>query len=163
MSEAFDLWGFLGSLSKRDLRAYEKLSDEAKKGAAPFVLMRWMTGTSDAAQIVRLNTFVNPYAFSLGQDKTLLCKLLAAAATGKSGRYTWLKGPGSKGEKLKLEVIKEYYALSTREASEYKVSADDTMAMAEELGWDEERLKKLATEVGYGPATAKKPGIKSKK
>jgi hypothetical protein len=147
MSEAFDLWAFLSTLSKRDLQAYEKLTAEAQRGVAPFVLMRWMTGTSDAAQIMRLNTFVNPYAFSLGGEKALLCKLLAAAATGKNGRYSWLKGPGSKGEKLRMEVIKEYYSVSAREASDYKISSDDIMLMSEELGWDDEKTKKLKKEL----------------
>lgn len=146
-NEAFDLFAFLGTLSKRDLTAYDKLSDEAKKAAAPFVVQRWLTGTSDAAQIVRVNTFVNPYTFSLGQDKTLLFKLLAAAATGKTSRYSWLKGPGSKNEKLRLEAIKQYYGISTREAASYAIDSSSILEMAAELGWDDEELKKLKAEV----------------
>lgn len=163
-NEAFDLFAFLGTLSKRDLGAYTKLVPEAQKAVAPFVLMRWMTGTSDAAQIVRINTFVNPYAFSLGQDKDLLCKLLAAAATGKTGRYAWLKGPGSKSEKLRLEVIKQFYGVSTREASSYTIDPESIMEMAAELGWDEDELKKLKAEVAKdGSGIAEKPGRKSPK
>ena len=144
-----DLWGFLGQLSKRDLSAYDRLTDEQKKEAAAFVIMRWLTGTADAAQIVRLNTFVNPYAFSLGQEKGLLFKLLAASCTNSGGRYTWLKAPGAKAQKLRLDVIKSYYGVSTKEASSYTTIEDGTVVqMAEELGWDDEQLKKLKKELG---------------
>jgi hypothetical protein len=163
-SEAFDLFAFLGTLSKRSLDAYDKLSPEGQKAVAPFVLQRWMTGTQDAAQIVRINTFVNPYAFSLGQDKALLCKLLAAAATGKTGRYSWVKGPGSKSEKLRLEVVKQFYSVSAREATSYNIDTDSIMEMAAELGWDEDELKKLKAEVAKDePGRAEKPSGKPKK
>lgn len=146
-SDAFDLFAFLGKLSKRDMSAYSKLSPEGQKACAPFVLMRWMTGNTDAAQIVRINTFVNPYAFSLGGDKELLCKLLAAAATGTTGRNTWIKGPGSKSEKLRLEVIKQFYDISSREAVDYQIDNQSVLEMAEQLGWDDEQCKKLKKEM----------------
>ena len=165
MTEDFDLFRFLGTLSKRDQLAYDKLSDDGKKSAAPFVIQRWMTGTSDAAQIVRINTFVNPYAFSLGQEKGLLFKLLAASATGNVGRYSWLKGPSVKtATKLQLEVIKGYYGCSTREAAGYVIDADDIMEMAADLGWADEELKKLKVEVAKdGSGNAKDTVGKSKK
>jgi len=163
-SEAFDLFAFLIQLSKGDLTAYEKLSPEAQKACAPFVLMRWMTGTSDAAQIVRINTFVNPYAFSLGQNKALLCRLLATTATGRSSRYRWIKGPGTKAEKLRLEVIKQFYGCSTREASEYRIDPESIMEMAAELGWDDDELKKLKAEVAKDePGRTEKQSGKPKK
>jgi hypothetical protein len=146
--DALDLFGFLSQLSRRDLSSYDKLSDEAKKVVAPFVLMRWMSGTSDAAQIVRLNAVVNKYAFSLGQEKALLCKLLAAAATGSTNRYSWLKGPGSKATRLRLEAVKSYYGVSAREAQAYStVGDDDILKMAEELGWSDDEMKKLKKEL----------------
>lgn len=155
----FDLFQGLADLSKRDLRWYEGLSDEDQKAALPFVITRWMTGTSDQAQIVRINTFVNPYVFSLSTEKGLLFSLLAAAATGKSKRYTWLKAPGAKAAtKLRLEVIKRYYDVSTREATGYAdiIDADDIMMMAEECGLDKDELAKLKKEVGDGSGSPKK-------
>lgn len=126
---------------------YDRLSDDGKKAAAPFVIMRWLSGTSDPAQIVRLNTFVNPYAFALGQEKALLFKLLAAATTHKPKRYYWLKGPGVTSNKLSLEVVKQYYGWSTREAQLQSFEAPDLVTMAEELGWDADQLKKLKKEL----------------
>jgi hypothetical protein len=163
---SFDLFQGLSDLSKRDVYWYKKLSDDDKKAAAPFVIARWMTGTNDIAQLVRLNTFVNPYIFSLGTEKGLLFSLLAASATGKSKRYSWIKAPGAKSAtKLRLEVIKQYYEVSTREAAGYAdtIEAEDILAMAEECGWEKEEIAKLKKEVGDGSGIVKKPsGIKKK-
>lgn len=163
---SFDLFQGLSDLSKRDLRWYQNLSEEDQKSASPFVIARWMTGTSDQAQLVRLNTFVNPYMFSLGTEKGLLFSLLAAAATGKSKRYNWIKAPGAKtATKLRLEVIKQHYDISTREALGYVdlIEAEDIMAMAEECGWDKEELAKLKKEVGDGSGIPKKSSSVKKK
>lgn len=145
--DAFDLFAALDSLTAGDLTWYDRLSPEGKKAAAPLIIMRWLCGTSDAAQIVRLNEFANRYVFSLGQDKALLFKLLAAATTKRPKRYYWLKGPGAVTKKLALEVAKEYYGWSTREAELQPIAAEDTIKMAEELGWDSDQLKKLKKEL----------------
>lgn len=142
----FDLFQGLSSLSSGNKEWYNDLSEAGKKGAAPFVMARWMTGTSDKAQIIRLNTFVNPYMFAGSADKSALFKLLAVAATGSTKRYQWLKAPGAKAKKMSLEVIKAYYECSTREAVSYVVSPETLLEMAEELGLDAEDIKKLKKE-----------------
>lgn len=163
--DAFDLFAGLESLTAGDLSWYDKLSPEGKKAAAPFVIMRWLCGTSDPAQIVRINTFVNPYAFSLGADKALLFKLLAAATTHRSKRYYWLKAPGAKNNRLSVEVIKQYFGCSTREAELHTtLTSTDLIDMAEELGWDADQLKKLKAEVEKDePGRTAKPIGKSAK
>jgi hypothetical protein len=145
--DSFDLFAGLDKLTGGDLDWYDKLPPEGKKTAAPFVIMRWLCGTSDLAQLVRINTFVNPYIFSLGSDKALLFKLLAAATVHKPKRYYWLKAPGAKSSRLAIEVVKQYYGWSTREAELQKVDPTDLVLMAEELGWDDEQLKKLKKEM----------------
>lgn len=145
--DAFDLFAGLDRLTAGDMTWYDKLSDAGKKAAAPFVMMRWLAGTSDPAQIVRLNTFVNPYAFSLGQEKALLFKLMAASTTHKPKRYYWLKAPGGTTNRLSLEVVKQYYGWSTREAALQPFEAAELVTMAEELGWDNDQLKKLKKEL----------------
>jgi hypothetical protein len=168
MADTLDLFGFLGQLNKRDLQAYAKLSPDAKKAAHPLVIMRWLSGTSDPAQIIRLNEIANAYVFNLGQEKELLFKLLAAACTGRVNRTTWLKGPGSSSTRLALEAIKAKYQCSTREAEEHLplLAAEDVVLCAEDAGWDKEQLKKLATELGkddIGTGSTKKVGRKPKK
>ena len=155
--DSFDLFAGLAALGRKDRQWFETLSPEGQKAAAPFVMMRWMTGTSDPAQIVRINTFVNRFVFAGTTSKAELFKSLAAAATGKNFRYSWLKGPGAKAKKLSLECIKQYYECSTREAVTYKVAPEDLISMAEELGWDKEELTKLKKELddGSGITTTK--------
>lgn len=162
---AFELFDSLSKISRGDQQWFDRLSDEDKKSAAPFVLGRWLTGTSDSAQLIRLNTFVNPYMFSMGQDKALLFKLLAAACTGKTTRYQWIKAPSAtKATKRSLEAIKQYYDISTREAALYaiNISGADLIEMAEELGWDSDELKKLKKEVDDQGSTEKSSSGKKK-
>jgi hypothetical protein len=147
--ENFDLFAFLGQLNKRDMHAYEKLSEEGKKAAHPFVIMRWLSGTSDQAQIVRLNATANRCMFALGEEKGLLFKLLAAACTGPK-RNQWIKGPGSSKSRLATEAITARFGCSTRESEEHLglLEPTDVLQFAEEAGWEKDQLKKLQVELG---------------
>jgi hypothetical protein len=148
--EQFDLFKFLGRLNKRDMQAYNELSEEGQKAAHALVIMRWLAGTSDQAQVVRLNEFANKYVFSLGKDKELLFKLLAAACTGNTSRTTWLKGPGTVKNQRALDVVKAKYGCSTREAEGYLplLKPEQLLEFAEELAWDKDEVKKLQAELG---------------
>ena len=159
---AFDLFEGLASLSSGNKEWYNNLSEAGQKASAPFVMTRWMTGTSDAAQIIRLNTVVNPYLFAGTADKSALFKLMAVAATGKSKRYSWVKGPGAKTKKMTIDVIKAYYDCSTREAVTYKVSNEDLLEMAEELGLEKEDVAKLKKELDDTGTTQKPSGKPAK-
>lgn len=158
--DAFDLFAFLGELNRRNLNAYTELSPEGQKAAHPLVIQRWLSGTSDSAQIVRLNMFSNKYVFTLGQHKPLLFKLLAAACTG-SKRNQWIKGPGGTSTKLSLDVIKRTHGCSTREAAMHIrfLKPEQVLEYGEELGLPKEELKKLSIELGV---EIKKP-VKVKK
>lgn len=161
--DSFDLFAGLSALGRKDLNWFESLTPEGQKAAAPFVMMRWMSGTSDSAQIIRLNTVANPYMFAGSADKSALFKLLATAATGRSTRFSWIKGPGTKTKKLSIEAITQYYDCSPREAITYKVAPEDLIEMAEELGWDKEEIAKLKKEVDDGSGTTTSKITKPKK
>lgn len=143
-----DLFAFLEKLNKRDHMAYDELVEDHKKAIAPLVIQRWLAGTGDKAQLVRLNETSNRFIFSLGQEKTLLFKLLAAACTGAKRNY-WLKGPAGEKTSLSLEAIKLKFGCSTREAVGYLklLDLDDITSFAEETGFDKEQLKKLSAEL----------------
>lgn len=161
----FDLFAGLGQLSRRNMQYYSELKPELQKSAVPLVMSRWLTGTSDRLQLIRLNTFVNPYVFSLGQDKELLFKLAAASCTGSTMRYQWIKPPGGKSDMpLREAVTTAFYACSRREAKEYLpcIDADQFIQMGEELGWSEDEMKKLKKEVEGGSGSTKKTGAKPK-
>lgn len=163
---AIDLFASLNEIGKkRNLQWYSNLSEEDQKTAHPFVIGRWLTGTSDPAQIVRINQFVNPYMFALGKDKDLLFSLLAAACTGSTARYRWIKGPASGGSSaLSVKAISDYYEVTLREATRYlqNTSHDTIIEMAEELGWDKEAMTKLKKELGNGSGSTEKSSSKSK-
>lgn len=165
---AIDLFPSLVEIGKkRNILWYDSLSDEDKKSAHPFVLARWLTGTSDKQQILQYNMRVNPFLFSLGNEKPLLFKLMATSATGVNGRYQWIKAPGSNKtpQIQQLKVIAEYYNLSKREAGLYlpQISDEDKLVMAEELGWSKEDIALLKKEFGSGSRVAKTKNSKSKK
>jgi hypothetical protein len=127
---------------------YTTMSDDERKGFAPLVVMRWMSGTSDERQIILLNEFVNPYVFSLGKHPHLLMQLLQTASSKTSKRYVWL---GIKSKKKLVEayrVIQEYFELSTREAKTYSLPpVEELIKMAEELGWQKDEIAKLQKEL----------------
>lgn len=166
--DAFDLFAFLGQLNKRDLQAYDKLTEEGQKAAHPLVIMRWLSGTSDPGQIIRLNEFANKYVFSLGTEKALLFKLLGAACTGRVSRNNWIKGPGSTSTRLTVEAIKARFGCSTREAEQHLrfLEPADVLEFAEQAGWDKDQVKKLQVELGKdddGPRSTAKGSRKPKK
>ena len=144
--DIFDLLGRLNSAKSDDV--YAKLSDEEKKGFAPLVVMRWMSGTSDERQIMLLNEFVNPSVFTLGKHPHLLMLLLQATSSKTNKRYQWL---GIKSKKKNIEamkVVQEYYEMSMREVkllNPFPPEAE-VLKMAEELGWQKEDIAKLQKE-----------------
>jgi hypothetical protein len=155
--DALDLFGFLGELNAGNTKAYAELTDEAKKAAHPLVIMRWMSGTSDAQQVMRLNTFVNPYVFSMGEDKELLFQLLGVAGTGYK-RNNWIKGPGQqKASKLLLETVAQAYECTNRDAGHLLelMDEEDVLRCAEELGLDKDQVTKLKADFKKGKDEAR--------
>ena len=144
--DIFKLLGDLNSPKAGDI--YAKLSDDERKGFAPLVVMRWMSGTSDERQIILLNEFANPYVFPLGKHPHLLMQLLQVASSKTSKRYAWL---GIKSKKKQVEayrVIQEYFELSAREAKTYTLPpVEELVKMAEELGWQKDEITKLQKEL----------------
>lgn len=149
---AIDIFSILDKLNQGDLHLWEKLSDEERKGFSAYIITRWMSGTSDPMQIIFVNELVNSQLFQLGPNHTeLVCKLLACCGNRKRQRFSWIadsKG-GKKGSSLALEVIKEFYDYSTREAKEVVglLSNDDIYELADDLGWQPDELKKLKKEL----------------
>jgi hypothetical protein len=144
--DIFDLLGKLNSSKSGDI--YSKLSDDEKKGFAPLVVMRWMSGTSDERQIMLLNEFVNPYVFSLGKHPHLLMQLLQVASSKTSKRYQWLGIKSKKKNVEALRAVQEYYGMSAREVKTLNPfpTEAEVLQMAEELGWQKDEITKLKKE-----------------
>lgn len=145
-----DIFKLLGRLDKGDYHVWEKLSDEERKGFSSLVTMRWMSGTSDARQVVFLNELVNPMIFNLSDHPELQMKLLAIASSKQNKRYKWLSMKTTRKVKPKiLNVIKEYLEYSSKDAEEASVliSNEDIISMAEELGYQPDEIKNIKKEL----------------
>lgn len=146
-----DIFEVLGHLSKNSPGFYVKLTEEEKKALQPLVVMRWMSGTSNASQVYLLNELVNPFVFSLTNHKKLLVDLLSICGPGKTQRYQWKKAGGKKAGKQSLaaDVVKEYFKYSTSEAIDVLSLLDDNtiMSYAEQLGRQPDEIKKLKKEL----------------
>jgi hypothetical protein len=144
-----DIFETLGKIdNRRSGDIYSKLSESERKGFAPLVVMRWMSGTSDERQILMLNEFVNPMVFTLSSHPQLLMQLLQVASSKQSKRYTWLGVKSQKKNVESFEVIKQYFGISSREAKTYSLPpSEEILQMAEELGWDKDKITKLKKEL----------------
>jgi hypothetical protein len=144
--DIFDLLNKLNSAKSRDI--YAQLSEDERKGFAPLVVMRWMSGTSDERQIMLLNEFVNPAVFSLGKHPHLLMQLLQAASSKTPKRYAWLSVKSKKKNVEAMKVVGEYFGMSSREVRllDPFPTKEEVLKMADEIGWQKDDIKKLEKE-----------------
>jgi len=155
MAFKLDIFSLLSDLN--DPKAgdiYAQLTEDEKKGFAPLIVMRWMSGTSDERQIMLLNEFVNPYVFALGKHPHLLMQLLQVASSKTNKRYNWL---GIKSKKKGIEaarVVEEYFEMTPREVASLNPfpTEDEVIRMAEALGWQKDEVAKLKKEYKDGQA-----------
>lgn len=149
--QALNIFSVLGSLNKKQYQFYNALSDDERKALQPLVVQRWMSGTSDPAQVVLINEFVNPFVFPLHQHKELLVKLLSVASSGSNGRSKWLKAKGKRTSSTPLVtgIIKDFYGYNTRDAIDALVllSNDDVVELAVELGRQPEDIRAIKAEL----------------
>lgn len=130
----------------------KKFSDinnaEIEKLYVPFLIQRWLTGTSNQAQVFLINEYVNPYTFSLHKHKKLLW-LLSCIAVNSKQKYNWIKQKQQKKNNILIELISEYYKCSKREAIDYRslLDDDDIINLAEMLGKDKEEITKIKKEL----------------
>ncbi|MGI0076029.1 MAG: hypothetical protein ACREAU_01315 [Nitrosopumilaceae archaeon] len=138
--------GLLPDLNRKKLDYYNSLPEDAKKEVQPFILLRWLTGTKDAMQVVLLNEFFNPYVWSIGyKHKDLMMQLLTACTSGRQQFYSWIKYSQRKPSNIIIEVVKEYYNYSTKRAVEILplLSGTDIINYATALGRQADELKRI--------------------
>lgn len=149
-TEKLDIFRTMKAVDSKNPQFYDKLTEDEVKQLQPFLVMRWMTGTSSARQVYFMNEFVNPYAFSLTNHKRLLWQLLTVAADGKSRRYEWIKAPGkaTSSKPVSVDVIRQHYGYSTKHANDALpcLTVDDIIDMAIDLGRQPEDIQKITKE-----------------
>ncbi len=146
---ALDIFQLLGRIDKGDKSIWNTLTDEQKKSFSPLVVMRWMSGTSDPRQLIYLNEFVNSKVFSIGDHKELIMQLMAVSSSKQPKRYQWMSLKPNKNKFKGLDVVCEYYDYSHRDGKEALkiLKPEDIIEMANELGYDKEKISKLKKEL----------------
>lgn len=146
---ALDIFALLGRLNNsKSGDIYEELKPEERKGFAPLVVMRWMSGTSDERQIMLLNEFVNTKVFPLAKHPRLLMRLLHASSSKTNKRYSWLGIKSSKKNVEATKVVQEYFDMTDREVRDLNPfpPMEEVLKMAEALGYQKDELAKLKKE-----------------
>lgn len=145
-----DIFRVLGNINKKDRAFYDKLTEEEIKALQPFLVMRWMTGTSDARQVYFTNEFVNPYAFSLTTHKKLLWQLMTIANSGHTQKYTWNKLPAraTASKPVSVEAIRRFYKYSIADSNDALalLDIDDVLEIATDVGMQPEEIAKIVKE-----------------
>lgn len=148
MSDKLDIFETLKQVDKHNIHLFDDLSIDAKKSFAPVVYMRWMSSGSDL-QLELLNGIVNPLVFRLHRHPALLYKLMTVCSDGKSKRYSWVKKKGkNKSCPKSISVIAQYYDCNKNDAERFKsrLTIDDVLEMADELGCASDDIKKIKAE-----------------
>lgn len=140
-----NIFDVLKKIDTRQEDYYDALSDAEQKQLHPLVLTRWLSGVSDPSVILMLNHTTNRYNFALSNHKPLLMRMLLLAASGRSRRYQWLPKVTEKTNSKAIQVLRQYYSCSEREAKMYVTqhSQDEIIQMANFLGWQKDDVKTL--------------------
>lgn len=153
-----DIFKVLGQISKKDTGFYDELSETEQKALAPFVVMRWLTGTESAKQIYFINELVNPFAFEFVGQKTtregsrdhkkLLIFLMTICCSGNTQRYKWKKTHKHQQTKA-LAVIRDYFNYSTPHAKDALplLSNEQIIQYGDDLGYQSGEMKDLKNEL----------------
>ncbi len=145
-----DVFAVLNAAQRKKFDFFDALTDDQRKGFAPVVVQRWLSGTSDPLQLVLTNECVNPYVFSLAKHPDLLYKLMTVAAQPNSGRFVYPKTPKREAKKpLATQVVTKFFGVSLSEASDMidTLPIDRILDAAYDMGFDSTELKKLKKEL----------------
>ncbi len=142
-----DVFELLKEIDKGNYDYFDNLTQEQINSFSPLVVMRWMSGTDDEKQILRLNTILNPRIFNLAKHKELLYKTLCVCSSKKYKRYTWMKVVNAKknenGNEI-LQIIAKYYSTSIKDSKQIQkiITVSDFVSILESLGYQPDEIKK---------------------
>lgn len=149
MSNKLDIFELLGKIDKKDWGFLDGLSEEQRKGFAPIVVLRWLSGSGNQTHLLNVNTLVNSTVFNLYKHPDLLYKLMVAATPPGKKNYNWVKTKKKEKATKRIDVVKRYLNVPTRQAEEYVrlYSNEDILEMSEALGDLPDFVKQLKSEL----------------
>ena len=146
-----DIFRVLSRVDAKDTKFYDGLSDEEQKAFQPLVVMKWLSGTSDARQVYFLNEFLNPFIFSIPNHKQLLYQLMTICNSGKSRRYKWNKAKPKQSSKMPetIKVIQDTFRYSAKHSEDAlpMLTNDDILEYAGHLGRQKDEISKIKKEL----------------
>jgi len=145
----FDIFEVIKEIEGLQTEFFDKLADYDIRQIAPYIIMKWMSGVKDRNQLIAINDNVNRLVFAMSKHPKLMYKLLMASSTRKDKRVSWIKRPKVDKSSISVNIIKEYYNCSYRDALRYvKVTSfEKIIDMAELLGTNKETMTKLKKEL----------------
>lgn len=149
MSERkFDIFEMMGKIAKTDIEFFKNLQDYEVKQIPPLILMKWLGGSKNKAQILLTNQIANSFCFSMYKHPRLMHKILMCT-TISGNRVTWMKRKAKPKDSETMKIIKEFHECSSDRAMQYALlfKKDDIIDMAESIGTDKETMTKLKKEL----------------
>jgi len=154
-----DVFGTLKALDLKDRGYYDKLSDQEKKGFAPFVLVRWASTVDgrvvglDEWWVRATNENFNKNLLNLNSATTKHHKLQWLMATTASpgmgkARHEWIgykKKDKATNNKIKKFFIEQFPLMKDDEIALLmdKVSNKELRQYCKDLGYHDREIKKL--------------------
>jgi hypothetical protein len=135
------------NINTHNITFFDTLTDKEQKAFAPYAIQRWLISTPNLSQLMLLNEIPNKYLNSqLSKHPSLIYKLLLVCGIGKTPQYQYTP-PKTKSSKssLIIQVIKEYYQVSSKKAEDYAtlLSIDDVKDLAHLLGYAASDISKI--------------------
>lgn len=148
MSKTLDIWELLEKIDSNDREFLTNLPDEKKRGFAPIVALRWLSGSGNTVQLNNLNELVNPTVFGLHKHPELLYNLMVISTPPGKKKYNWVKTKKREKRTKRLDVISRYLNVPLSHAKQYLnlYSSNDIIEMSERLGDSTEFIKDLKQE-----------------
>lgn len=144
MVDKVDIFHILKNIDSGNVSFYTDLSEEEQKTVSMVVLLKWFTGTKNKHQIIAANALLNHLVYDFGQNhKLLLYYLFLISSSGTEKSYKWINKSAVKD--LYIKIISEYFKISKNKAKQYRhmYSIADLVDMANEMGYDEDTMKKI--------------------
>ncbi len=147
----YDVFEVLTKISTKDREYFENLSEEQWKHIQPLVLLKWMLGTPDPAQLYLLNQFVNPHVFEMYRHPKMLVYGMMACAPGRFTKYRWFKSAGKGNSSMPTcnKLLQEVYHYNESKAGDALplLSDEDILQLADEAGRQPDEIKLIKKEL----------------
>lgn len=151
---ALDIFRTLEAIDRKDKSYYANLTEDEKKGFAPPVVMRWLSGVSDKSGLseyytVMTNEIVNIGFWELSKHPELQYLLMTLVGCGKKQGHQWIAGP----KKAKTRKVDELFRMKFPNVNDKELdilweinSTDSVRQLAIDFGFDDKQIKEMVEE-----------------